>query len=236
MKKHRSMTKKEKAPRKAAAPNIGAAAFSFSTPFQVFPGSKISLDITRLTGSDKKEIDNLLSKTHYFRLSLAKRPSANVVLTEGDKKALESIPGGSGMNERDEHTECCFDTYCKHLLKYEMIDVVRESERLNQREVNFSSLSPAEQRQLQYTDKYAPGRQVFDVLNEDVEVMDESLVRALTILPVEHRNIVLLAYLFGLSDAEIAIRLGLNRSTVQYRRKSTLEKLRKLIMEENEHE
>ena len=49
------------------------------------------------------------------------------------------------------------------------------------------------------------------------------------------RDIVLLAYLLGMTDVEIAKRLGLNRSTVQYRRTSTLEQLRK-IMEENGYE
>ena len=44
-----------------------------------------------------------------------------------------------------------------------------------------------------------------------------------------------LAYLLGMTDVEIAKRLGLNRSTVQYRRTSTLEQLRK-IMEENGYE
>ena len=38
-----------------------------------------------------------------------------------------------------------------------------------------------------------------------------------------------------MTDVEIAKRLGLNRSTVQYRRTSTLEQLRK-IMEENGYE
>ena len=39
----------------------------------------------------------------------------------------------------------------------------------------------------------------------------------------------------AVTDVEIAKRLGLNRSTVQYRRTSTLEQLRK-IMEENGYE
>ena len=45
-------------------------------------------------------------------------------------------------------------------------------------------------------------------------------------LTLERRSIVLLAYLLELKDDEIAQRLQMNRSTVQYQRASTLEELR----------
>lgn len=136
------------------------------------------------------------------------------------------------MTERDEHTECCFDAYCKRLLRCEVIDAIREYDRLGQREVNFSDLTREEEQQLQYIDEYAPERRVFSVLDMDVEIADGALVRALSALPADRRGIILLAYLLDLSDVEIAAQTGLNRSTVQYRRTSTLAQLRKLMMEE----
>lgn len=136
------------------------------------------------------------------------------------------------MKERDEHIACCFDTYCKRLLKYETIDALREYDRQSQREVAFSGLTKAEERQLQYIDEYFPERRVFSVRGVDVEIADGDLVRALASLPADRRDIILLAYLFGLSDPDIAAQMGLNRSTVQYRRTNTLNELRKLLMEE----
>lgn len=135
------------------------------------------------------------------------------------------------MKERDEHTECCFDAYCKRLLRYETIDAIRALDRLGRREVNFSALSKAEERQLQYIDQYFPERRVFSVHGMDVEITDGDLARALAALSADRRDIVLLAYLLELSDADIAAQTGLNRSTVQYRRTSTLELLRKLMEE-----
>ena len=72
----------------------------------------------------------------------------------------------------------------------------------NRQEVSFSELFEWELQQLQYIDQYAPDR----------------------------RNIVLLAYLLNMTDKGIAQLLKLTRSTVQYRRTSTLEQL-KTIME-----
>lgn len=99
----------------------------------------------------------------------------------------------------------------------------------------FSDLTPEERRQLQYIDTYAPERRVFRLFGMDMEISDGNLGRALDAVSKERRDIVLLAYLLGMTDVEIAKRLGLNRSTVQYRRTSTLEQLRK-IMEENGYE
>ncbi len=137
------------------------------------------------------------------------------------------------MKERDEHTECCFDTFCKRLLRYEMIDTIREYDRQGRREATFSDLSKAERAQLQYIDEYYPDRRVFTVRGLDIEIADSDLVRALAALPSDRRDMILLAYLLDLSDADIAAQMGLKRSTVQYRRTSTLEQLRNLMMEEN---
>ena len=138
----------------------------------------------------------------------------------------------SSLSEQKEHT---FDAYCTRLLKHAMIDILREYERQNQREVTFSDLSAEEMGQLHYIDTYAPDRRVFRLLEMDVEIADEDLGRALEALSADRRAIVLLAYLLDMPDAEIAQRLNLNRSTVQYRRTSTLEQLRKM-MEEYDHE
>ena len=116
-------------------------------------------------------------------------------------------------------------------MRFALIDAHREQERLGQREVTFSELSQAEERQLQYIDEYFPERRVFSVRGMDVEIVDGELVRALSMLPADRRDIVLLAYLLDLPDSEIAAALHLSRSAVQRRRKSTLKELRKLMEE-----
>ena len=136
------------------------------------------------------------------------------------------------MEQNKEHA---FDAFCKRVVKNEAVNIQLEYSRQEQQEVVFSDLTPEERRQLQYIDTYAPERRVFRLFGMDMEISDGNLGRALDAVSKERRDIVLLAYLLGMTDVEIAKRLGLNRSTVQYRRTSTLEQLRK-IMEENGYE
>ena len=128
-----------------------------------------------------------------------------------------------------------FDAYCKRIIKNEAINAYREYQHRSKQEIVFSELSDGELQQLQYIDQYAPERQVFPLLGSEVEILNGDLARALAALPPERRDIVLLAYLLNMTDKGIARLLNLNRSTVQYRRTSTLEQL-KTIMEEFENE
>ena len=96
-------------------------------------------------------------------------------------------------------------------------------------------MTEKELRQLQYTDQYAPSRRTFPLLGMDVEIMDGNLARALASLTPDRRAIVMLSYLVGMRDLDIAQLLHVNRSTVQYRRASILEELR-TIMEGYENE
>ena len=131
-----------------------------------------------------------------------------------------------GLEEHKEHT---FDAYCKKLLRNEAINIRIEYAQQSKRETNFSALTHREQLQLQYTDQYAPGRKTFHVLDMAVEVKDAELANALASLSKEPRTIILLSYLLGMTDPEIAQQLQLNRRTVQLRRTSILKELRKLM-------
>ena len=141
------------------------------------------------------------------------------------------------MSGHKEHKQHAFDAYCKRILRNEVVDASREDARHRKREKNFSDLSAKELAQLIGYDHYAPERRVFSVqgLGIDIEVEDGELVAALAALPEALRNVVLLAYLVGLNDPEIAAVLELTRSTVQYRRTAALQQMRK-TMEEYDHE
>ena len=135
------------------------------------------------------------------------------------------------MNKGSEHLACCFDAYCKRLLKNEVIDAIRGEKRMGQREVTFSDLTRAERGQLQYTDQYAPDRRVFSLLGMEIEVLDADLVQALSMLPTDRRAIILLSYFLEMRDEEIGNCLGLSRPAVQRRRTSTLDMLQKILEE-----
>ena len=135
------------------------------------------------------------------------------------------------MNKDSEHLACCFDAYCKRLLKNEVIDAIRGEKRMSQRETLFSDLTKAERSQLQYIDHYAADKRVFPLMGLEVEVLDADLVRALSSLPADRRAIILLAYFLEMRDEEIGNCLGLSRPAVQRRRTSTLDMMRKILEE-----
>lgn len=136
---------------------------------------------------------------------------------------------------REQDKRHAFDAYCKRLVKNEAVNIHQEYARRRKREVTFSELNQQERMKLQYIDQYAPERQIFPVLDMDIEISNGDLVRALTAITAEQRSVVLLAYLLDMTDEDIGRRLHMSRSTVQYRRTNTLEELRK-IMEDYKHE
>ena len=135
-------------------------------------------------------------------------------------------------NSFERHKQHSFDCFCKRLLKNEMRDYYDEINRRRKNEVSFSELTAKELEQLSACDTYFADEQcTFHVLGNDVLVRDEAIAEALTSLPENKRDIILLAYFLDLTDGEIARRLNLICSTVQYRRTSTLRELKKFLEE-----
>ncbi len=128
-------------------------------------------------------------------------------------------------------TRCEFNAYCKRTLRNELIDACRERKRRQLHEVIFSDLTPQEERQLYTVDKY------FQDCNEEafcaggLKITAKLLAEALHTLPDEKRQAVLLYYFFNMTDVEIAEAMKIPRSTVQYRRTSSFELLKRYLEE-----
>ena len=75
----------------------------------------------------------------------------------------------------------------------------------------------------------------FQVLGYDIEVKDALIAEALQTLTEKKRNVVLLSYFMDMSDADIAREMNLVRSTINERRRRSLELMRK-NMEESANE
>ena len=135
-------------------------------------------------------------------------------------------------HDRKEAIEHIFDSYCKKCLKRNALDLQRNEKRRGEREVTFSSLSARELAGLSVEDSYFTDEYVFSVHGESVAVSDADLAEALTALPADRREIVLMSYFFDMTDREIAEKLNMARRTVAYRRASTLKDLKKFMEEE----
>ena len=140
---------------------------------------------------------------------------------------------GTSFEKHKQHT---FDCFCKKLLKNEMHDYYDEIQRRRKYEVSFEELTAKELGQLVACDTYfADSQHTFNVLGNDILVNDETIAEALISLPENKRDIILLSYFLDMKDEEIGEKLNLVRSTVQYRRTSTLKELKK-IMEDMDNE
>ena len=127
-----------------------------------------------------------------------------------------------------------FDSFCRKVLREEARDYLRELMRRAAHEVPLSELSEEQMERLYALDEYPSEAIHFDVQGYDVAINNEKLADALTALPDDKRDIVLLAYFLDMSDQEIADKLNMVRCTVQRKRVKSLEEMkRRMEVEED---
>lgn len=122
-----------------------------------------------------------------------------------------------------------FDSFCRKVLREEARDYIRELVRRAAHEVPLSELSEEQMERLCVLDEYPSEAIHFDAQGFDVAINNEKLADALTALPDDKRDIVLLAYFLDMSDQEIADKLNMVRRTVQYRRTSSLKEMKQRL-------
>ena len=119
------------------------------------------------------------------------------------------------------------------VLHNEACDAHKELHRHKAREITFSDLTLEEARQLHTFDEYFKGEIAFERAGK--KITPKLLLEAIRTLPEEKRKAVLLYYFEGMNDTEIAELFDTSRSTIQYRRTSSFELLKKYL-EENADE
>lgn len=132
-----------------------------------------------------------------------------------------------------EHIQHSFDAFCKKVLRNEARDYQDALARKRNREVYFSELPVEVLEQFAVRDTYFTDSRTFEVIGHSVCIDDETLAEAISALPVDRRDIILLSYFLDMSDAEIANVLNMVRRSVAYRRTSTLKLLKNLMGGEN---
>lgn len=125
-----------------------------------------------------------------------------------------------------------FDRLCQLALEGEVSNYYKHLKYRRNHEVVFSDMSQKELSSISVVDEYDLGNTCFQILGYDIEVKDSLLVEALWALTEKKRNVVLLSYFLEMSDAEIARKMKLVRSTIREHRIRSLELLKK-FMEEN---
>lgn len=132
-------------------------------------------------------------------------------LTESQKKAIQRQ----------------FDCFCKKVLREEARDYIRSIKRLAEKETPFSDLSEAQAAELSCLDDYPSNLSIFVVRGQIITVRDDRLATAIPALSTDRQEIILFSYFLDMPDREIAERLDMVRSTVQYKRKNALKEIKK---------
>lgn len=136
---------------------------------------------------------------------------------------------GQSSSEQQLRIRKQFDSFCKTLLKNEMIDYERERNYRLRHEISFSELTSEELGKLGKRDDYTVESEIFRVLDYDIEVKDELIGEALKYLPEKKRNVILLSFFLDMTDTEIAKHMKLVRSTIHHHRTSSLRALKHIM-------
>ncbi|MFL0462695.1 RNA polymerase sigma factor [Virgibacillus pantothenticus] len=97
---------------------------------------------------------------------------------------------------------CAFNGFCKRVLKNEAINIYKQRQQRQVREMTFSDLTPQEENQLFTLDKQYEGEvtQSFQVAGKRITL--KLLAEAMHTLPDEKRTTFLLYYFFNMSDVK----------------------------------
>lgn len=126
---------------------------------------------------------------------------------------------------------CAFNAFCKRVLENEAANAHRDVKQTQVKIVSFSDLTPQEAAQLYSQDSYFEDESGEAFLVGGKKITTKLLAEALRTLPEEKRKAVLLYYFFDKSDVEIGELLHIPRSTVQYRRTSSFDLLKRYLEE-----
>ncbi len=136
------------------------------------------------------------------------------------------------LNRAEFQKQCTFQSFCKRVLHNEACNAHNEIRRQQARFVTFSDLALQEQRQLYTLDKYFEDEESEpSYLQAGKKITPQLLLDAIRTLPEEKRKAILLYYFEGLTDVEIGKLYKVPRSTVQYRRTSSFEQLKRYLEE-----
>ena len=127
------------------------------------------------------------------------------------------------------YQEQTFDSFMAKVIKNEGKDAKKEIARRADHEISVSQLMERELAQIAAADTYDLDKMTFYVRNNAITVHDMLLGQAIAALPPYRREVILLAYFMNKNDPQIGELLSVTPNTIRYRRKTSLEKLKRIL-------
>lgn len=144
----------------------------------------------------------------------------------------------SYSKEYKEHIEYTFAAFCKVVLRNAALSAYRDIGRQRKHEISLDYLMSERYYNPSVTDNYFEEQiqpTVFSVCGKSIEIENERLAKAFSILSKQRQEVLVLYFFFGYTDRKIGERYGRNRTTANYWKLAALKQLRKEL-ERLEHE
>lgn len=144
----------------------------------------------------------------------------------------------SYSKEYKEHIEYTFAAFCKVVLRNAALSAYRDIGRRRKHEISLDYLMSERYYNPSVTDNYFEEPiqpTVFSVCGKSIEIENERMAKAFSILSKQRQEVLVLYFFFGYTDKKIGERYGRNRTTANYWKLAALKQLRKEL-EGLEHE
>lgn len=136
----------------------------------------------------------------------------------------------SYSKEYKEHIEYTFAAFCKVVLRNAALSAYRDIGRRRKYEIALDYLMSERYYTPSVTDNYFEETiqpTVFSVGGKSIEIENEQLAKAFSILSKQRQEVLVLYFFFGYTDRKIGEKYGRSRTTVNYWKLAALKQLRK---------
>ena len=136
----------------------------------------------------------------------------------------------SYSKEYKEHIEYTFAAFCKVVLRNAALSAYRDIGRRRKHEISLDYLMSERYYNPSVTDNYFEEQiqpTVFSVCGKGIEIENEGLAKAFSILSKQPQEVLVLYFFFGYTDRKIGEKYGRSRTTVNYWKLAALKQLRK---------
>lgn len=133
------------------------------------------------------------------------------------------------LEQFNTYMEQSFDAFCKKVIRNESRNIHKRLKRQAEHERALSSLSGDEIAELFTEDTYFADGRLFCADGLWFSIDDKKLADAISFLTPQRRELILLSFFLGYSDAQISRKLDVPPDTISYRKNVAIEKLKEII-------
>ncbi len=132
--------------------------------------------------------------------------------------------------ERRRYIEVLFDAFCRSVIKYSYLKNKKEERLRDDLLVPYDVLINSGKLFNFYGEDDIVPQQIFYIQEQAVPIRNAALAEALRFITPDKRDVVLMSYFLGCSDYRIAKEMRITPTTVAYRKRCAVTRLREMLV------